>query len=154
MKKFLFPCMLVISLMTATAAQLPASILNSINDTIIKKELKMPTIEFTEVAEEEEDEAFDFDTAAYLPIGFDPFMSFEEKYGLVYEVIIEEEDAPFDFDTKKYLPIGFGLSKTLLDSIVEINIEEEDEAFEFDTKMYLPKGFKATKTTTASTEIQ
>ncbi len=81
-------------------------------------------------------------------------MSFEEKYGLIHEVILEEEDAPFDFDTKKYLPVGFGLSKTLLDAIVEINIEEEDEAFEFDTKMYLPKGFKASRTTTASTEIQ
>jgi len=146
--------MFVISLMTATAAQLPTSILHSINDTIVKKELKTSTIEFTEVAVEEEDEAFDFDTAAYLPIGFDPYISFEEKYGIEYDVIMEEEDAPFEFDTKKYLPIGFGLSKTLLDSIEEINIEEEDEAFEFDTKMYLPKGFKATKNTTVSTEIQ
>ncbi len=153
MKKFLIPCMLVISLMTATAAQLPTSILHSINDTIIKKELEMPTIEFTVVAEEA-DEAFDFDTAAYLPIGFDPYVSFEEKYGIEYEVIMEEEDAPFEFNTKAYLPVGFGLSKTLLDSIVEITVEEEDEAFDFDTRMYLPKGFKATKTVTATTEIQ
>ncbi len=153
MKNLLLPCLLVISLMTATAAQLPAHTVTSIDDTVASKELTLPTIEYS-IVTEEVDEAFDFDTATYLPIGFDAYISFEEKYGLEYEVVLEEEDAPFDFDTKKYLPIGFGLSKTLLDSIVEINIEEEDEAFEFDTKMYLPKGFKATKTTTASTEIQ
>ncbi len=153
MKNLLFPCLLVISLMTATAAQLPASTLHSINDTIIKKELKTPTFDFTEVVEEA-DEAFDFDTAAYLPIGFDPYVSFEEKYGLVYEVIIEEEDAPFEFNTKDYLPVGFDLNKSILNSIIEITIEEEDEAFDFDTKKYLPKGFNATKKEVATTEIQ
>ncbi len=150
MKNLLFPCMLVISLMTATAAQLPAS---TINDTAINKELKTPTIEFTEVVEEA-DEAFDFDTAAYLPIGFDPYISFEEKYGLVYEVIIEEEDTPFEFNTKEYLPIGFDLNESVLNSIIEITIEEEDEAFDFDTKQYLPKNFGVTKNVVAATEIK
>jgi len=147
MKNLLFPCLLVISLMTATAAQLPTSILNTINDTIIKKELQIPTIEFTEVVEEE-DEAFDFDTAAYLPIGFNAYAGFEENYGLIYDINIEEEDAPFDFDTTAYLPVGFKLKKSILNSIVEITIEEEDEAFDFDTKQYLPKGFDATKKVT------
>ena len=144
MKNLLFPCLLVISLMTATAAQLPTSIIYSINDTIIKKEIKTPTFEFTEVVEEA-DEAFDFDTAAYLPIGFDPYISFEEKYGIVYDVVIEEEDEVFEFNTKDYLPVGFGLDVSILNSIIEISIEEEDEAFDFNTKKYLPKGFKATK---------
>ncbi len=152
MKKLLFPCLLVISLMTATAAQLPTTILHSINDTIIKKELKPITLEFTLVTEEE-DEAFDFDTSAYLPIGFDPYVSFEEKYGLIYETVIEEEDAPFEFDTKEYLPVGFGLKKSVLEGIIEINIEEEDEAFDFNTKKYLPKGFDATKKKVKSVEM-
>ncbi len=153
MKNLLFPCLLVISLMTATAAQLPTSVLHTINDSIIKNELQIPTIEFTEEVEEA-DEAFDFDTAAYLPIGFNPYVSLEENYGLVYEINIEEEDEAFDFDTAAYLPVGFGLKASILNSIVEIEIEEEDEAFDFDTKQYLPIAFSATKQEVASTEIK
>ncbi len=152
MKNLLFPCLLVISLMTATAAQLPANTFDSINDTMTIKELKMPAIEFAVVAEEA-DEAFDFDTAAYLPIGFDPYISFEEKYGLEYEVILEEEDAPFEFNSKTYLPVGFNSHMNVLDTIVEIVIEEEDEAFDFDTQLYLPKDFNATKSIIVTTEI-
>jgi len=150
MKNLLFPCLLVISLMTATAAQLPSS---STIDTISTKELKTPTIEFTEVVEEA-DEAFDFDTAEYLPIGFDAYVSFEEKYGLEYEVIIEEADETFDFDTTAYLPVGFHLKVSVLNSIIEITIAEEDEAFDFDTKQYLPIGFSATHKEVAVTEIK
>jgi len=136
MKKLLFPCLLVISLM----------------NTVTIKELVMPTIEYAVVAEEA-DEAFDFDTTAYLPIGFDPYISFEEKYGLEYEVILEEEDAPFEFDTASYLPVGFELNSTILDSIEEIIVEEEEENFDFNTQLYLPKDFNATKTVVVKTEI-
>ena len=153
MKNLLFPCLLVISLMTATAAQLPASTSNSIIDTISTKELKTPTIEFTDVVEEA-DEAFDFDTKTYLPIGFDAYRSFEEKYGLEYEVIIEEADEVFDFDTTAYLPVGFDLNASVLNSIIEITIEEEDEAFDFDTTAYLPIGFSATTKEVAVIEIK
>ncbi len=151
MKNLLFPVLLVISLMTATAAQLPANNLNSINDTLVKKEIELPTIEYNLV--EEADEAFDFDTKSYLPIGFDAYISFEEKYGLAYEVILEEEDAIFEFDTKDYLPVGFDIPASVLNSIQEIVVEDEDEVFDFDTNMYLPKGFNATETTMVKTEI-
>ena len=143
MKKLIAPCLLVISLMTATAAQLTTSTLVSINDIITKGELKDSIIVYVEIAEEEEDEAFDFDINAYLPVGFNANTSLE------YDVVLEEEeDAPFDFNTKDYLPIGFGLKKSVLDSIEEIVIEEEEAPFDFNTKSYLPKGFKATKETT------
>ena len=137
MKKLLVPCLLVISLMTATAAQVSTTTLNSLNDTIAKDQLKASKIAYVEVAIEEEDEVFDFNTQDYLPIGFDANRSFE------YEVVLEEEDEAFDFNTKEYLPVGFNLNEDILSSIVEITIEEEDEAFDFDTKKYLPIGFEA-----------
>ena len=147
MRKLLAPCLLVISLMTATAAQITTNTLVSINDTISKEEVKNPIIAYVEIVEEEADEAFDFDTTAYLPVGFNAYTSFE------YEVVLEEADAPFDFNTKDYLPIGFGLKKSVLDSIEEIAIEEADEAFDFDTKAYLPKGFNAAKKAIINIEI-
>jgi hypothetical protein len=125
--------------MTATAAQVTTSSFVSINDTISKDELKNTTIAYVEFAEEEQDEAFDFDIKAYLPVGFNAITSLE------YEIVLEEADAPFDFNTKDYLPIGFGLHRSLLDSIEEIAIEEADAPFDFDTKAYLPKGFDVAK---------
>ena len=148
MKNLIFPCMLVFSIMTATAAQLMTSTL----PTVGKEELNKIVIEYVEVVEEE-DEAFDFNIAAYLPIGFDAYKSFEEKYGIEFEVTNEEEDEAFDFDTKKYLPIGFGLEKSILNSIEEIEIEEADAPFDFDTKKYLPVGFNASKVVLIKTEI-
>ena len=147
MKKLLAPCLLVISLMTATAAQVSTTTLNSLNDTIAKEKLDTTTLTYVEIAIEEEDEAFDFNIKEYLPVGFDATRSFE------YEVVLEEEDAPFDFNTKDYLPIGFGLKKSVLDSIQEIVIEEEDTPFDFNTKDYLPKGFNASKKAIVLTEI-
>ena len=131
--------MLVFSLMTATATQLSA---NTLNDTIVIEESKIPTIEFVEVIEEA-DEPFDFNTADYLPLGFDATMSFEEKYEIMYEINFEETDEAFDFNTKDYLPVGFNLNENILRSITEIIVEEEDELFDFDTKKYLPVGFEA-----------
>ena len=136
--------MLVFSLMTATAAQLSTSTLNSLNDSIIIEGSKIPTIEFVEVVEEA-DEAFDFNIADYLPLGFDANMTFEEKYEIVYEINLEEADEAFDFNTAEYLPVGYNLNENILNSIVEITVEEEDESFDFDTKKYLPIGFDALK---------
>ena len=147
MKNLIAPCLLVLSLMTATAAQVTTSSFVSINDTISKDELKNTTIAYVEFAEEEQDEAFDFDIKAYLPVGFNAITSLE------YEIVLEEADAPFDFNTKDYLPIGFGLKKSILDSIEEIVIEEADAPFNFDTKAYLPKGFDATKKVTSNIAI-
>jgi hypothetical protein len=127
--------------MTATAAQLSTSTLNSLNDSIIIEGSKIPTIEFVEVVEEA-DEAFDFNIEDYLPLGFDTNMTFEEKYEIVYEINLEEADEAFDFNTADYLPVGYNLNENILNSIVEITVDEEDESFDFDTKKYLPIGFE------------
>ncbi len=132
--------MLAFSLMTATASHLSA---DGLNDTIVIEESKNPTIEFIEIAIEEEDEAFDFNTVDYLPLGFDATMIFEEKYGIMYETIFEETYEAFDFNTEEYLPVGFNLNEDILSSIVEIIVEEEDEAFDFDTKKYSLVGFES-----------
>ena len=148
MKNLIASCLLIISLMTATAAQVTTSSFVSINDTISIEELKNTTIAYVEFAEEEQDEAFDFDIKAYLPVGFNANASF------IYEIVLEEEeDEPFDFNTRDYLPIGFGLKRSILDSIEEIVIKEADEPFNFDTKSYLPKGFDATKKVTSNIAI-
>jgi len=152
MKNLILPCMLVFSLMTATAAQLSTSTLNSLNDSIIIEDSKLPTIEFVEVVEEA-DETFDFNIADYLPLGFDANMTFEEKYEIAYEINLEEADEAFDFNTADYLPVGFNLNENLLNSIVEIAVEEEDESFDFDTKEYLPKGFDALKKVMITSEL-
>ena len=143
MKNLIIPCMLVFSLMTATAAQLSTSTLNSLNDTIIIEESKIPTIEFVEVVEEA-DEAFDFNTADYLPLGFDANMTFEEKFEIVYEINLEEADEAFDFNIADYLPLGFDANMTFeekFEIVYEINLKEADEAFDFNTEDYLPVGF-------------
>ena len=146
MKKLVAPCLLVISLMTASAAQLSVSTLNSINDTINKEDLRKSLITYVEM-DEEADEAFDFNTKDYLPVGFNAYTVLE------YEVVLEEEDAPFEFNTTSYLPVGFNVNSNILNSIVEIAVEEEDEAFDFDTKIYLPKEFNATNTIVVNSEI-
>ena len=138
MKKLILPCMLVFSLMTATATQLST---NRLNNTLVIEASKIPSIEFVEIAIEEEDEAFDFNTEDYLPLGFDATMTFEEKYGIMYETNFEETHETFDFNTEEYLPVGFNLNEDILSSIVEIIVEEEDEAFDFDTKKYSIVGY-------------
>jgi len=148
MRKFLAPCLLVISLMTASAAQLSVSTLNSMNDTINKENLKNTTVAYIEIVEEVGDEVFDFNTKDYLPVGFNAFLNLE------YEVVLEEADEVFDFNTKDYLPVGFGLEKSVLDSIEEIEIEEVDEPFDFDTKKYVPKGFNTTNKTMVRTDLE
>jgi len=152
MKNLILPCMLVFSLMTATAAQLSTSTLNSYNDTIIIEESKIPSIEFVEVVEEA-DEAFDFNIADYLPLGFDANMTFEEKFEIVYEINLKEADEAFDFNTEDYLPVGFNLNENILNSIVEIEVEEEDESFDYNTKKYLPIGFDALKKAMITSEL-
>ncbi len=146
MRKLLAPCLLVISLMTASAAQVEVSTLNSMNDTISKENLKKSMIRYVTVVEEA-DEVFHFDTKAYLPVGFNAYTTLE------YEVVLEEADEAFDFNTKDYLPIGFGLKKSILNSIEEIEIEEADESFDFDTKKYVQKVINASKKAKVNAEV-
>ena len=100
---------------------------------------------------EEQDEAFEFETKAYLPFDFNPYSGL---FDLEYEMTIEEEDVAFEFDTKNYLPLGFNPNyQGELSEIFEVEIEEEDAAFDFDTKMYLPENFNPYYNNSDLTEI-
>ena len=154
MKKIILTSMLAISFMTATATQLSENVLNSLNDTISTKEIKIALNELDSIeVVEEQDEPFDFNIKDYLPIGFNPNKSIEEKYNIIYEVSIEEADEPFDFNTEDYLPVGFRLNTEIIKSIKEIAIVEKDEKFDFDTKSYLPKGFNPYKKVEITNEL-
>ncbi len=140
MKKLIVTSALALSFLTAGASQLLES--DIVNDSITKTEPKnTTTVLFPEVVEEDLDEAFEFDTKKYLPVGFNASLSLNKDFDLDFSLVGEEEDEDFDFDTNAYLPVGFNLNADLLKSIVEIEIVEEDEPFGFDTKSYLPKGF-------------
>lgn len=94
----------------------------------------------------EEDEEFHlgFDTAVYLPEGFDAY----ECTGVDLNdiaVIEEEEEIVLGFDTAEYLPLGFNAYEGMeleLDEIVYIE-EEENIVLNFNAQEYLPENFEA-----------
>ncbi len=132
MKNLIISLSLIIAFTTtALAVEYEPIALN--DSTLLKEANSMPNIE--EVAFEEGDAPFDFDTAAYLPKGFDAYK------GMFEEIDIVEEDEPFEFDTAAYLPVGFNAFEGLYTDYG--SFEEEDEAFDFNTKDYLPAGFDA-----------
>lgn len=94
--------------------------------------------------EEEETIELGFDTAKYLPEGFDAY----EGMGLNLNeiVIIEvEEELELGFDTAEHLPLGFNAYEGMvfdIDDIVYIELEDEIE-LGFDVNEYLPKNFIA-----------
>tara|TARA_R110002167_G_scaffold84156_6_gene228740 strand:- start:3161 stop:3679 length:519 start_codon:yes stop_codon:yes gene_type:complete len=94
-----------------------------------------------------------FDTAEYLPIGFNPYE------GMIFNIddidyITLDEEIDLGFDTAEYLPIdfdayegmGYGLDDIVgtldLDDIIYL-VEDEEIELGFDTQKYLPKGFDA-----------
>ncbi|SFB95554.1 hypothetical protein SAMN04487891_10461 [Flagellimonas taeanensis] len=94
--------------------------------------------------EPEEEIHLGFDTALYLPEGFDPY----EGMGTVVDRIpfIEEEvEIHLGFDTAPYLPEGFNPYEGMVFDIDEIEVVEMEENIEldFDIQKYLPKGFNA-----------
>ena len=48
-----------------------------------------------------------FDTAAYLPAGFDPYAGMTDEVAAIGLIRIEEEEVDLGFDTRPYLPEGF-----------------------------------------------
>ena len=142
MKNLIISLSLIIAFTTtALAVEYEPIALN--DSTLLKEANSMPNIE--EVAFEEGDAPFEFDTAAYLPKGFDAYK------GMFEEINIVEEDEPFEFDTAAYLPVGFNAFEGLYTDYG--SVEEEDEAFDFNTKDYLPVGFNSTLNLDAIVEI-
>ena len=81
-----------------------------------------------------------FDTAEYLPEGFDPYETYVDLDAIVF---IEDEVAD-NVKTKKYLPADFDAYAYPTD-VAAFNYIDQDDVVEldFDTHAYLPKGFDA-----------
>lgn len=103
------------------------------------KNLNVEDITFIEVEEEIE---LGFDTAQYLPEGFDPYKGMELNLAKI-EFIETEEEIDLGFDTAQHLPERFNAYEGMLFNIDEIEyVEEEEEIIlDFDAQAYLPKGF-------------
>ncbi len=103
--------------------------------------LQIEDITFIEVEEEID---LGFDTAQYLPAGFDPYAGMElDLNSLTF--IEEEEEINLGFNTAAYLPIGFNAYDGMeldLDDIVYIEDEEEID-LGFNVSDYLPENFNA-----------
>ncbi|TFG78059.1 MAG: hypothetical protein E4H26_02790 [Flavobacteriales bacterium] len=111
------------------------------------------TLNIDEIAyvELEEEIVLGFDTADYLPLGFNAYE------GMVFDLndidyVELEEEIDLGFNTADYLPEGFnayeGMDLDLQLALEEldlnsINYIEEEEVIEldFNTRKYLPKGF-------------
>ncbi|MCB0458714.1 MAG: hypothetical protein R2821_09945 [Flavobacteriaceae bacterium] len=94
-----------------------------------------PFNDYNSIVSVEEETPFEFNTADYLPLGFDPYKGMIEDESS----LLIEEPVKFDFDTKEYLPEGFDPYEGMI-QFERINTEDE-AVFDFNTKDYLPVGF-------------
>ena len=102
-----------------------------------KGELDINTIVYIE---EEEVIDLGFDTADYLPEGFDPY----KVYFDLDSVVVVEEEIKIDFDSTKNLPADFDAYSYPTDVSGFDYIDAEDTIeLDFDTAQYLPEGFDA-----------
>ncbi|SDF13882.1 hypothetical protein SAMN05421636_11312 [Pricia antarctica] len=92
--------------------------------------------------EDDSDFELGFDTADYLPEGFDPY----EIYVNLDAVIFIEDEVADDVKTKRHLPANFDAYAYPTD-VAAFNYIDQNDAFEldFDTQAYLPEGFDAYK---------
>tara|TARA_R110002012_G_scaffold263456_1_gene446316 strand:- start:157081 stop:157734 length:654 start_codon:yes stop_codon:yes gene_type:complete len=92
----------------------------------------------------EEEIDLGFDTADYLPVGFDAYAGMElDLKGIDFIEI--EEDIDWGFDTADYLPVGFDAYAGMELDLKGIDFVEFEEEIDlgFDTADYLPVGFDA-----------
>lgn len=103
------------------------------------KNLQINDITFIETEEEID---LGFETAQYLPEGFNPYSGMEPNLEEI--AFIETEDKiDLGFETAQYLPEGFNAYEGMVFDLNEIEyIEEEDEIIlDFDVQAYLPSNF-------------
>ena len=111
---------------------------------LMDEEVRNLSLQDINLIEVEEEIVLGFDTAEYLPLGFDAYAGMSLDLD---DIIVEdlEEEIVLDFDTAEYLPLGFnayaGMELDLNDIIVQ-EIEEEIN-LGFEVMNYLPKGFNA-----------
>jgi len=102
--------------------------------------LEIDTIAYLE---EEEITPINFETEAYLPVGFNPY---EAPTNFQHISYIDEGQLNIDlgFDTQAYLPAGFNPYPFFFD-IDSIEYIDENDLFEidFNTKKYLPRYFNS-----------
>lgn len=90
--------------------------------------------------EDETDFELGFDTADYLPEGFDPYSFYFDINNVIYVENILIEELP----TKKYLPKRFDAYAYPTDVAGMNYVDPNDTiALDIDTKQYLPNGFDA-----------
>jgi len=106
------------------------------------------TLSIDDIVFIETDEEIDlgFDTAEYLPIGFDAYAGMELDLNEI-SFIETEEEIDLGFDTAEYLPVGFDAYAGMELDLDEVNFIEAEEDIDlgFDTAEYLPKGFNPYK---------
>jgi hypothetical protein len=110
----------------------------------LQNETEILKIEDIPVIEKEEEISLGFDTAQYLPLGFNAYKGMELDLDDI-PFIEEEEEIDLGFDTARYLPEGFNAyegAEFYIDDIVYIE-EEEKIVLGFDTQEYLPENFNA-----------
>jgi len=99
-------------------------------------------LDLNEIAYIEEEPQIDlgFDTADYLPEGFDPYKLYVNLKTIEY--VQEQEDVKLGFNTIDYLPSNFNPYADPLD-VESINYIEEEGQIElgFNSADYLPKNF-------------
>jgi len=102
--------------------------------------VELPLDEIVYIEEEAEID-LGFDTAEYLPEGFDPNKQYVDLNSI--EFIEEGEIADLGFDTTAYLPESFNPYAAPTDVMNIDYIEEGEDTIDlgFDTKEYLPDGF-------------
>ncbi len=92
--------------------------------------------------EDDTDFELDFDTADYLPEGFDPY----EIYVNLDAVLFMEDEEVDNVKTKKHLPANFNPYAYPKD-VAAFNYIDQNDTIElnFDARVYLPEGFDAYK---------
>jgi hypothetical protein len=117
-----------------------------INELLAQNENGILSIEDIVFIETDEEIDLGFDTAEYLPKGFDAYAGMELD---LYEIsFIEiEEEIDLGFDTAEYLPLGFDAYAGMELDLDKINFIETEEEIDlgFDTAEYLPRGFNPYK---------
>ncbi len=103
-----------------------------------------PILNDITLVEIEEEIELGFDTAQYLPEGFNPYAGMKTVLDKLTLVNVEEY-IDLDFDTTEYLPENFNPYKGMIFAIDDIVVIEQEEEFtlDFDVQNYLPKRFNA-----------
>jgi len=99
-------------------------------------------IKVSEIVFIEEETAIDlgFDTADYLPEGFDPYKVYFDINSVEF---IDDEAEELGFETAAYLPEGFDPYNVYFDINSVEFIDDEAEELGFETAAYLPEDFNA-----------